>query len=118
MRACSLGLAAVLLIAALDPNDAVASSNSCGQPATRVEHLICTSATLRKLDAELGRMYDAVEGETRGMDGETGKVIDPFGKEHQRWLATTRNRCRTTTCLAGAYQGRIAYVKRHWADAL
>ena len=118
LAARSLGLAAVLLVVALSPGRVLASTNSCGRPATRVEHLICGSAELQQLDVELGRMYDAVESETRGMDGETGKLIDPFGREHQHWLAETRNRCGSQACLAKAYRSRIAYVRRHWAYAL
>ena len=112
------GLVAALLLGMLPVGAASAASNSCGHPVGRVERLICHSTELRRLDAELGRLYDAVESETRGIDGDTGQVIDPFGEEHRRWLAHTRDRCGTEACLATAYRARIAQVRRRWKDVL
>jgi uncharacterized protein len=83
-----------------------------------VERLVCASPDVQRLDAELGQLYDSIESETRGIDGETGKVIDPFGEEHKHWLLHVRNLCDTDACLATAYQARIAYVRQHWASAL
>jgi uncharacterized protein len=111
-----LALSAALLLAT--SGGAAAASSSCERPSTRVERLICASPQVRRLDAELGRMYDSIESETRGVDGESGEVIDPFGDEHRRWLSRARNRCTTETCLLRTYRSRIAYVRRHWASLL
>lgn len=95
-----------------------ASSNSCTPPVGRVDRLVCGSAKVRRLDAELGRLYDLIEGETRGIDGDTGKPVDPFGDEQDRWRRRVRDRCGTEACLARTYTARIADVRRHWADVL
>lgn len=97
---------------------AAAASSSCSPPEGATSRLVCRSPELRALDAELGRLFDAIEVEAHGIDAGSGRIVDPFGTEHRHWLLHTRNRCRTEGCLRRAYRARIADVKQRWADAL
>ena len=114
----TIGAALGMALLVLSSSSAAASSSSCDRPISRVERLVCASPDVRRLDAELGQLYDAIESETRGIDGETGRVADPFGEEHEHWLVHVRNRCDTDACLKTAYQARIAYVRQHWGSSL
>jgi len=118
MEVRGMVLVAVLGSGALWFGSASASSSSCVAPVGRVSQMICSSRELRRLDSELGALYDQVESETRGVDGDTGKVVDPFGEEQERWRVQTRDRCATESCLKKAYGARIGYVRQHWGDAL
>lgn len=118
MEVRGIVLIAVLGSGALWLGSASASGLNCVAPAGRVSQMICSSPELRRLDSQLGALYEQVENETRGVDGETGKVVDPFGEEQELWRVQTRDRCATSSCLKKAYGARIDYVRHHWHDAL
>jgi uncharacterized protein len=95
-----------------------ATAIDCSSPKDRIEQLICASPRVSALDNQLALLFDKVESETRGVDGETGKVIDSFGNEHRRWIRRVRNHCSSEKCLLHAYRARITQVKRQWKDSL
>jgi uncharacterized protein len=95
-----------------------AATTDCRSTKNRIERLICASPKVSALDNQLAQLFDKVENETRGIDGETGKVIDSFGNEHRRWVRRVRNHCSSEKCLQHVYRDRITQVKRQWKDSL
>lgn len=76
-----------------------AASFDCGKASTPVEKAICSDERLSNLDSELGRAYKAaLQNSTAPADLKT---------EQKNWIAQ-RNRCTDMTCLASAYQARLA----------
>lgn len=76
-----------------------AASFDCGKASTLVEKAICSDERLSNLDNELGRAYKtALQNSTAPADLKT---------EQKNWIAQ-RNRCTDMTCLASAYQTRLA----------
>ena len=96
---------------------ASAAGSICTPPGARVACVVRHLPKLRRLDTRSRQLYDSAESETRGIEGETGQLIDPFGSEHRRWLARSRSDGPTESGLASAYQTRIVYVRLHWAAA-
>lgn len=80
--------------------------------------IICHDAGLRRLDGELAGLIAQVRGETAGVDGETGRTIDPVAVEQRRWRQETIARCHYAACLKAAYRSRIHAVRTRWAAAL
>ncbi|CAO3427823.1 hypothetical protein [Azospirillum endophyticum] len=94
------------------------AAGSCAGKQTRVEQMVCADPELSKLDSQLKALFDRIEGETYGIDGETGQVSDPFGADHARWREQVRDACQDTACLKRVYTARIAEVRRTWSQAL
>ncbi|QWP77710.1 DUF1311 domain-containing protein [Lysobacter sp. K5869] len=110
-RAC----AALALLAAAAASHAVGFD--CRRARTQVEKTICADAELSRLDSEMNDLYRQIRAETRGVDGETGRRVDPIAAENARWLEG-RNECHDAACIRDAYQQRIAQMRRDWGDAL
>jgi len=111
LRACAA--LALLAVAGLSQ----AAGFDCRRARTQVEKTICADAELSRLDSEMNALYQQIRAETRGVDGETGRQVDPIAAENARWLAG-RNECRDAACIRSAYQQRIAQMRRDWGDAL
>lgn len=86
--------------------------------ASRIDSLICADPALAQLDDALKTLFDRIEGETRGVDAETGEPVDRFGADHARWRESVRDACPDAACLRQVYTARIAQVRRDWGDAL
>lgn len=95
-----------------------AAGFNCKYAKSHVEKLICADPALSKLDDEIKVLFDKIEGETFGHDGETGQVIDPAGKEQKHWRETVRGACKDAQCLKSAYTGRLAEIRRNWSEFL
>ena len=119
MTSClALGASIIIVLAATGAGmtSARAAGFDCRKASNPVEKLICTDPALSDLDSELKRVYDTVENETFGHDGETGKTIDPNGRDQLRWLRTVRGTCANTACLKRVYGVRIAELQRRYPD--
>jgi uncharacterized protein len=89
------------------PIAAQAAGFDCGKAKTKVEKLICSNATVSKLDREMQSVYqDAYK-----------RTADPAGLklEQRQWLKT-RNACKDVTCLIRAYRTRTAELKAILAE--
>jgi uncharacterized protein len=95
-----------------------AAGFDCKAAKTHVEHLICDEPALSRLDDQVKALYDKIQAETAGRDGETGEWRDPVAKEQTQWRTTVRDRCPDAACLKSAYVERIAAMKKNWAEAL
>ena len=98
-----------------------AASFDCAKAASKVEHLICGDAELSKLDKKLVKaLGDAYTASLSKLDDELGKLYQrTLGKaneeqrqqlifEQKHWLKYTRNLCQDITCLKLAYWSRQA----------
>lgn len=109
---------AIVLAALLSPAMAHAAGFDCKFAKTHVEHLICSVPKLSSLDDQMKVLFEKIEDETAGRDGETGKLIDPAGEEQARWRTTVRDRCKDAACLESVYVARLAAMRKNWAQAL
>ncbi|CCH08532.1 lysozyme inhibitor LprI family protein [Achromobacter xylosoxidans] len=110
---------AVLASASFLPIQAAhAAGFDCKAAKTHVEHLICADPSLSRLDDQMKDLYDRIQAETAGRDGETGERRDPVATEQTQWRTTVRDRCPDAACLKSAYEARIAAMKKNWAEAL
>lgn len=91
---------------------------NCKSAKSHVEKMICADPGLSKLDDEMKILFDKIEGETFGHDGETGRVIDPAGKEQKHWRETVRDVCKDAQCLKTSYTARLAEMRKNWSEAL
>ncbi|ALM86830.1 hypothetical protein ASB57_07735 [Bordetella sp. N] len=115
----SAALCAMTAVASWLPFQAShAAGFDCKYAKTHVEHLICAQPDLSRLDDQMKVLYDKIQGETAGRDGETGEWRDPVAKEQTHWRETVRDRCQDAACLKSAYVDRIAAMKKTWAEAL
>lgn len=103
----SLGLAASPVIDA-----------ACSGARDLQARLICTHPDLWALDTEMRELVARVRAETTGVDGETGRSIDPISAEQDRWSRRVAARCRDRACLLTAYRQRIVDIRKRWAEAL
>ncbi|WP_109451763.1 lysozyme inhibitor LprI family protein [Azospirillum sp. TSH64] len=86
-------------LTAIGGGSSFAASFDCGKAGTPVEKAVCSDERLSNLDSELGRAYKAaLQNSTAPADLKT---------EQKNWIAQ-RNRCTDVTCLASAYQTRLA----------
>lgn len=114
-----LGFGALLVPGLLATSTiAIGAGFDCRLAKSRVEKLICADPGLSKLDGEMNVLFDKIQGETAGHDGETGKVVDPVGKEQTLWRTTVRDKCKDTACLKTAYTTRLSAMRKNWAEAL
>ncbi|WP_052941444.1 lysozyme inhibitor LprI family protein [Chromobacterium subtsugae] len=86
-----------------------AAGFNCVYAKLKVEKMICADAALSALDSELAKRFAAIQAETAGVDGDTGKRLDPYGKEQLRWLKEVRNKCEDALCVRDAYKKRLKY---------
>ncbi|OWT81075.1 hypothetical protein CEY04_02175 [Achromobacter sp. HZ28] len=114
----AIACAAIAVGAILPVQPSHAAGFDCKYAKTQVEHLICAQPELSRLDDQVKVLYDKIQGETAGRDGETGEWRDPMAKEQTHWRETVRDRCQDAACLKSAYVARIAAMKKNWADAL
>lgn len=108
----ALALFALLTLA----GTAQAAGFDCKRARSTVEISICADPELSRMDSEMNALYRDLQAETAGIDGETGRRIDPLAAEQQRWLGR-RNACTDRACLQRAYRERLAQMQRDAAQA-
>lgn len=101
---CNAGLAALAFALSFP---AQADGIDCSLAKSKIHVLICSDQELLKLDAELNEVFTDVRQERAGVDGETGRRLDPVGKEEWQWILQVRNKCNDVKCLKLAYRKRI-----------
>lgn len=84
----------------------------------RVTKMVAGSPRLTRLDNEMKALYRRIESETAGVDGEMGKPINHVKDEQLIWVNSTRNKCKSVSCVESAYRKRIAEMKSKWKEAL
>jgi uncharacterized protein len=96
-RLLTLGAIAVFLTTA----DLSAQAIKCNAAVTADEVTICGAKKLKKLDRQLGKIYDAVLGEAH-------KDLHYMIREEQAAFVRSRNRCRSgRRCIRRHYNARI-----------
>ena len=85
---------------------------------TRLEEIACSSASLRDQEVRMLNLVDDVRNETKGVDGETGKAIDPMGAQQKAWRDDLARECKDAVCLSVAYAARIAAIHKEWSQGL
>lgn len=93
-----------------------AAGFNCAKAKTTTEKLICSDSALSALDSKLKSVFEEAQSETSGLNGETGEVIDPVGKEQKRWIRQVRDACSDIDCLKSAYTSRIDKINRTWLN--
>ncbi|MBX8559333.1 hypothetical protein K5D57_06455 [Pseudomonas cichorii] len=63
-------------------------------------------------------LVEDVRSETKGVDGETGKSIDPMGAQQKEWHDALAHACKDAVCLTVAYAARIVAIHKEWSEAL
>ncbi|MCM0083312.1 lysozyme inhibitor LprI family protein [Geomonas sp. Red32] len=90
---------------------ALAASFDCKSAKSKAEKMICSNATLSKLDDDLALAY--AQALIAAPDREALK------KEQRAWVRGKRNACSDVRCMASTYQERIgALSKPHPATSL
>jgi uncharacterized protein len=89
--------------------DLPAASFDCSKATTTVEHLVCDTPLISKLDETLDKDYRDVLAKA------TEKQKLQIRTEQRHWLTTMRNACKTTTCLKHAYWSRQAALETYFA---
>lgn len=97
---------------------AKAAGFDCRKAASKTEKLICADPALSALDSDLKRDFDRIESETAGHDADTGKTIDPNGRDELQWLRTVRAPCADAACLKRVYTARLASLRKRYPDIL
>ena len=97
---------------------AAPGADACSGAQDLQSRLICADPGLRTLDTEMRGLIARVRAETSGVDGETGRPIDPIGAEQSRWSRRVAARCHDRACLVTVYRQRIADIRKRWAEAL
>ncbi|MEP9328819.1 hypothetical protein PPMP20_38025 [Paraburkholderia phymatum] len=82
-------------------------SFDCKKAHTNVEHLICNSTELVKLDATVNRGYVAM----LLTDSKEISYLDPVRQDQINWIRKVRDACTDNTCLLNAYRARVEYIK-------
>ncbi|MBX8497187.1 hypothetical protein [Pseudomonas cichorii] len=85
---------------------------------TTLEDIACSSDSLRAQDSKMLALVEDVRSETKGVDGETGKNIDPMGAQQKEWRDALAHACKDAICLTVAYAARIAAIHKEWSEAL
>jgi uncharacterized protein len=86
----------------------------CSLAKTKIEKIICSDAELSELDSQLKDVFIEAQGETAGVDAESGERVDPVAKENLNWLLTVRNKCSNASCLKTAYKTHIKQIQKTW----
>jgi len=115
-RLLAIGMGLCIVSAVADQTQA--AGFNCKYAKSRVEKLICADPGLSKLDDQMKVLFDRIEGETFGHDGETGQVIDPAGREQKHWRETVRDVCKDAQCLKTTYAARLAEMRKNWSEVL
>ncbi|MET0611475.1 hypothetical protein [Pseudomonas caspiana] len=85
---------------------------------TTLEDIACSSESLRAQDNKMLSLVEDVRAETKGVDGETGKALDPMGAQQKEWRNALARACNDAACLSVAYAARIAAIHKEWSEAL
>ena len=85
-----------------------AESFDCAKASTKVEHMICDSPEISKLDDKLGQDYRDVLGKAN--EEQKHQLI----ADQKHWLKFTRNDCDMETCLKHAYRSRQAALETYF----
>ncbi|WP_064748129.1 lysozyme inhibitor LprI family protein [Lysobacter antibioticus] len=117
LRLFSLAVLGPTLAGAAAAATATAPGFDCRHARSAVEQRICASDELSRRDAELNGLYRQIQAETAGIDGASGRRIDPLAAGQAAWLAR-RDACADEACLLRAYDRRIAELRRDWVQAL
>ena len=113
------GAFAVAVVLGLAPMAAAdEGKNACSGAQSKTDWRVCRDPQVAEMDREMHGLFDRIQAETGGTDGETGKAIEPFAVEHRQWVADVRDKCPDVACLKLAYTVRLADVKKRWAEAL
>lgn len=83
-----------------------------------LEVMACHSQKLRVQEKTMLDIVAAARAETRGVDAETGDLIDPPPSEQDNWRQGVERRCKETLCLSKAYKARISKLREDWRDTL
>jgi hypothetical protein len=79
---------------------------NCARAKSNVEHLICNTPELSKLDAQLGNIF-------LNSSGQAGLDAKALRRDEDQWLLKVRDVCTDVVCLKTAYQQRIEAMKDH-----
>lgn len=90
--------------AAIPPSAGVRPSFNCARARTRGEIAVCNSPELAALDRQMAGFYGT---SYRGADAEARALLE---RTRSRFL-TFRDRCRSDSCVADAYRGRITEIR-------
>jgi|GEM_PF-2571785 len=103
------------------PDMAFGFAQRCAEDGTRLkplEVIACRSQKLRVQEKTMLDIVAAVRQETRGVDGETGDIIDPLPAEQDKWRQAVELKCKDAWCLSKAYTARISQLRDDWWDTL
>src|SRR5687767_9442608 len=97
MRALFLTIAAIAACVSTQPTGA--ASFDCAKARTSTEKLVCSDATLSRLDEQLDDAYRSAQRRV--------ELRTALRDEQRKWLSTRRDVCADATCLRAAYLARI-----------
>jgi uncharacterized protein len=101
----AIGLASATSAAAAGSGDAAPSpAFNCARARSNVEHLICTTPELAKLDAQLADIF-------LNSSGQAGVDAKALRRDEDQWLLNVRGACTDIACLKTAYAQRIQALK-------
>lgn len=83
-----------------------------------LEVIACHSQKLRVQEKTMLDIVVTVREETRGVDGETGDIIDPLPAKQDKWRQAVERKCKDALCLSRAYRARISQLREDWWDIL
>jgi len=87
-----------------------AASFDCSKAGTKVEHMICDSPELSKLDDELAKEFQKASKVASSVNQNQFKV-------NQRYWLNERNQCADVACLREKYKERLAFFQGVEASA-
>ncbi|WP_459759107.1 hypothetical protein [Pseudomonas fluorescens] len=103
------------------PDMAFGFAHRCHEKGAKLkplEVMACHSQKLRVQEKTMLDIVAASRAETRGVDAETGDLIDPLPAEQDNWRQGVERRCKETVCLSKAYTARISKLREDWWDIL
>jgi hypothetical protein len=84
----------------------------------QIDKMVSDTPKLTELDSKMKSLYQKIEVETMGIDGETGAFVNPVAEQQLHWENTIRNKCTSASCLETAFIKRIEQMKTDWKEAL